>query len=405
MAKRRPRHTGFVRTRGSSHQLVFRVGGKQYVRTVHTDTLKAAQAMLPAWIASVQSGAVDAAKAAKLKTSQAPTFSEAAAAFIQRETVERTSKRKAYEYALRRVGKVLGDTKVSVINGRMVRDCFQAIHSEGAIAVTKLVHVVVGQLFRSLVEAGTIDKSPVTTFTKLKLIGQAGKETLHREALSSGQVAALIEASTGDLRLFVEVMAATGVRPGEALALTWNSVDFAKGEIRVTQAVKVGGDARGQGRLGTTKTSSSRRTLPLGPALAATLLSALDARQADYRKVSLPAVEGDDCIFCADIVDTRKVPQVPGLMLRCFHRAAATVGLPKVTPHYLRHTYATTLVANGVDVFSVARLLGHKDATMVLKVYGHAGNNLAKAASFADALLPSRVRGEQTANVISLRGA
>ena len=54
--KRRPRFTGFVRERGGSRSLVVTINGKQYSQAVTVRTLKEAQALLPAFVAEVQSG-------------------------------------------------------------------------------------------------------------------------------------------------------------------------------------------------------------------------------------------------------------------------------------------------------------------------------------------------------------
>jgi site-specific recombinase XerD len=43
----------------------------------------------------------------------------------------------------------------------------------------------------------------------------------------------------------------------------------------------------------------------------------------------------------------------------------------KLMPYALRHTFATECLVNGVDAVTVAELMGHRDLTMVAKVYGH----------------------------------
>jgi site-specific recombinase XerD len=43
----------------------------------------------------------------------------------------------------------------------------------------------------------------------------------------------------------------------------------------------------------------------------------------------------------------------------------------KLMPYALRHTFATEALKNGVDAVTVAQLMGHRDLTMVARVYGH----------------------------------
>ena len=56
---------------------------------------------------------------------------------------------------------------------------------------------------------------------------------------------------------------------------------------------------------------------------------------------------------------------------RVFAAAVRTAGLPATTSHDLRHHYASVLLGAGESVVAVAERLGHENATLVLKTYGH----------------------------------
>lgn len=72
----------------------------------------------------------------------------------------------------------------------------------------------------------------------------------------------------------------------------------------------------------------------------------------------------------ADFLLTHQGKRVSGQALRDeLARAAASAGLPRVTPHQLRHTYATAMVNAGVSLQSLMALLGHISAAMSLR-YG-----------------------------------
>ncbi|PYE80199.1 phage integrase family protein [Pseudoroseicyclus aestuarii] len=68
-----------------------------------------------------------------------------------------------------------------------------------------------------------------------------------------------------------------------------------------------------------------------------------------------------------------------------FREAVVRAGLnPRdVTPHVLRHTAATWSVADGVDLWEVAGMLGHKDVNMIKRVYGHHSPDFMRGASRA----------------------
>jgi integrase len=57
---------------------------------------------------------------------------------------------------------------------------------------------------------------------------------------------------------------------------------------------------------------------------------------------------------------------------RAFEQVRAEAGIPSLRVHDLRHTAATFWLAAGLSVHATAELLGHVDAALVLRLYGHA---------------------------------
>lgn len=85
-------------------------------------------------------------------------------------------------------------------------------------------------------------------------------------------------------------------------------------------------------------------------------------------------------------------------MADAWRPATKRAGLQGVTPHDLRHTCGSRLYANGLDVLTLSRLLGHSDVTVTMRVYVHElpGSGLPDM----DALLggsPRRDAGRDTA--------
>jgi integrase len=241
--------------------------------------------------------------------------------------------------------------------------------------------------------------------TKLKL----GEETkaadrIRRATMSGGQITALIQACGADnqLRLWIETMAATAARPGEALALRWCDVDVASRIIQIRHSVKRG-TIHGQGRLGATKTRGSIRDVPIGASLAASLERERVNQETLLRNVSglaenvtgvRPLLDPQDCIFPADLIELRKMPCTLSGMRSRFKTACRKAGLPpSTTPHQLRHSAITTMIAGsatqrGISVIDAARLAGHSDPGTTAKVYAHAVDaNLKRGADLADGLI------------------
>jgi integrase len=68
------------------------------------------------------------------------------------------------------------------------------------------------------------------------------------------------------------------------------------------------------------------------------------------------------------------------------NQACERLGIPRLTPHELRHTAASLAIASGADIKVVQQMLGHKSATMTLDQYGHLfGDRLDVVADAMDA--------------------
>jgi hypothetical protein len=152
--------------------------------------------------------------------------------------------------------------------------------------------------------------------------------------------------------VLVSVLAYAGLRPGEALALTWNHVR--ERTILVERAVALG-------ELKTTKTAPTRTVRLLAP-LAADLLEwrISQGRPVDDALV-FPARGG--AVWADDAWRYWR--------RRVFTPAAKAVGLDSpVRPYDLRHSFVSLLLAEGANVVEIARQAGHSP-TMTLSTYAH----------------------------------
>ena len=74
-------------------------------------------------------------------------------------------------------------------------------------------------------------------------------------------------------------------------------------------------------------------------------------------------------------------------------RSLRQSGLPRVSFHALRHTHASMLIHNGVNVVKISRPLGHKNPTVTLKIYVHLfDKDDREAAEAAEAAMTTRLQ-------------
>lgn len=80
-------------------------------------------------------------------------------------------------------------------------------------------------------------------------------------------------------------------------------------------------------------------------------------------------------------------PLNPTTLTAAIYRIEDKAGLPHVSPHDLRHTFASMLNANGVDIAMISRELGHSNIGITLNTYTHVFGNISESSrGIADAL-------------------
>jgi integrase len=182
--------------------------------------------------------------------------------------------------------------------------------------------------------------------------------------------------------------ATTGCRRGELLGLRWSDVDPDTGRVTIEQAViEVGGAVT----YGKTKTGRTRTITLDGGTIAA--LREHKARQARERLAAGPGWADADLVFARP----DGMPMRPSQVTRRFRGAAASAGLPAMSLHGLRHSWATFAIEQGVNAKLVAERLGHADVATTLRTYAHVSTSAdAKPRSWSRASCltgPSNERG------------
>ncbi len=138
------------------------------------------------------------------------------------------------------------------------------------------------------------------------------------------------------VELAVALMMGTGARSGAVLELTWDRVDFARGQIQYAEPNDLG---RRKGRA----------TVPMTDDLRRRLEEAREAALTEY------------------VVEWAGKPVKS--VKKGFLRAVERAGLKDVTPHVLRHSAATWMAEAGVPMDEIAQFLGHSDPSTTYKIY------------------------------------
>ena len=171
------------------------------------------------------------------------------------------------------------------------------------------------------------------------------------------------------------LIAATGLRNDEALALTWDAsvVNLDEGWLKIRKTVS----RAGKGALLFTepKTERSRRMIPIPPAVVAMLRRHRTDQKAERLRAGNQWTE-TGLVFTTGLSG----PVEPRSLLRVVEGAAKAAGVKGFGVHTLRHSAAVGWLEAGVHIKAVADLLGHSSIAVTGDIYGHMSDDTARAA-------------------------
>lgn len=214
------------------------------------------------------------------------------------------------------------------------------------------VRVKAGQLrtvMRRAVEDGLIASSPAEVLRRFDAGDQAEFYLPTEE-----EVARLYEHAEGWMLVALRLGAECGLRAGEVCGLRVGDVDFLRRVIRV----RVQADPGRAGGVVALKSRDSRRDVPVSSSMALALSAELDGRGAGP----------DDRLLLSE----RGLPLFSSRVSHLMADTRDAAGVDeRVHFHSLRHLYASRLLAAGVPLPTVSRLLGHSNPAVTARVYAH----------------------------------
>lgn len=186
-----------------------------------------------------------------------------------------------------------------------------------------------------------------------------------------------IEETPHRAQLAALTMMYTGLRLGELLALTISDIDTEAALLTVNKTVYYGEDNNTPFLKKGGKTENATRTVPIPQKLRPLLQEAVAGRSPfvllfpgkDGKLMTKSAWKRLWQSYMTDL--NAKYGQPLGMKRSKFDPKGIPMTIRPITPHCLRHTYATILHTAGVDVLTAQKLLGHSDVETTLAIYTH----------------------------------
>lgn len=212
---------------------------------------------------------------------------------------------------------------------------------------------------------------PVNPTHDLELPAPAPKEV---EIIAPEVASRMLAAAPEQDRALWATALYAGLRYGELRALRWGAVDLAGGTIRVRESW----DAK-EGSIAP-KTRTSQRTTPMPGVLRDHLMD---------RRLAIDDV-GDDALVFGAAPDR---PFHANVVYRRSDLAWERAGLGRLRLHQARHTYASFMIAAGINAKALSTFMGHSSIKVTFDLYGHLmPGTQAEAAALMDAYLGDQIR-------------
>jgi len=194
------------------------------------------------------------------------------------------------------------------------------------------------------------------------------EEDKNVDPFSLDELSVLLSKTSGYKRNFFAIMAFSGVRPGELVALKWSDIDWESETFKVIRT-------RIRGEFGPTKTRSSKRIVEMMP----------NVKEYFLKQYELTGGNVFDMVF----ISSFHKPFYSHDTIALQFKALLDDGDLRYL-YQLRHTFASLMISNGEEITWVSQMMGHKSADITLRVYAKAYKVLKdktlrkKRASFLD---------------------
>ncbi|KAA9291990.1 tyrosine-type recombinase/integrase [Aerococcus urinae] len=164
---------------------------------------------------------------------------------------------------------------------------------------------------------------------------------------------------------FFRILAFTGLRRGEALALTWNDINFKESTLSVNKSLSRGNDGLYIGR---PKNESSIRTIGIDQNTLSVIHQWKKKQAQEFLKLGQNLLSSDQFLFRKADINFPINQSAPRNFL---YRFCKSNELPMINIHGFRHTHCSLLFESGVPIKEVMERLGHADIQTTMNIYTH----------------------------------
>lgn len=270
-----------------------------------------------------------------------------------------------------------GNKKIAEINEFEIQTFFQNLkykYEDGSIQSVKNVF---SQIMQCCKDAKCISYNPVKEVKPKKR--RKDEDEIDSKALNITEQRILFDFLKGHFyyNLFVFYLT-TGLRYGEATALTLNDIDLNKKVVHITKALKYEkNNGKHEFYIGKTKTKSSVRKVPLNDIACETIKRQVKLKQiiANSKYAVPTSSEFKNLLFVTHhntpILNSTLNYLLSSVRTQINYQLEDDQQMITLSVHRLRHTFATRCYENGIPLKVISKYLGHSSVAVTEKIYVH----------------------------------
>lgn len=280
----------------------------------------------------------------------------------KRGTVKENSIRSYKAMYQSRLSPILGKKKVRQIERREVLAAQKALSDDLKTSGVNYCIMLLGMILKEAVNDEIITRNPAQGIKAQKRTEPKAAETIHRALTLEEQRLFMDEAKTDYYYEFFALMLCTGLRCGEAAALTWNDIDYKNNVIHVTKTVTRTEESKAA--IGTPKSAAGIRDIPLTE----TAKSILKQQRMKYGVIPMKNTRIFQRVYGGIIesADTKEALERIADRIR-----EKGYEFERITNHCFRDTFATRFIEQGGTPQTLKTILGHSSLAMTMDLYAH----------------------------------
>ena len=266
-----------------------------------------------------------------------------------------------------------GSKRLRDVRSEQIQKLLNGMNATYSRSTINLVKIILNSMYKQAVRNGIVVKNPVTNSVVTK---KAVKKPIH--VMDASQQKLFLQYAEQSMYYDLYVVGlATGLRNGELRALTWNdNIDFEAKIIKVTGTMKYIPKAEIKYMIDTPKSETSKRTVPMLEKIYQVL------KQHKRKQLEMKMLLGskwkpvpgfENLVFTSGFggcISEQALYQDIRSIVAEIHKDGHT-DFPDITPHSLRHSFASRGLEQGIPAKVMQELLGHATLAMTTDIYMH----------------------------------